>query len=263
MINDLYIHSPSSHNDLSSRRENRMPRLFESNPCFCFLKQCIDCLAEHPDRTTHEILRDLSKLASLIERATEPDSRFQLELIRCRLKRDLLQQVPIFTDDKVECSNVGGDNPVNLRKFLAEWLGPLIEFFGAVKVLSLNSLQVKSVNDEDAAALVEFIERLKTLNNLKEIRVSFLSLKSFVNAVEIGLDRLAFVKLSVKIETFQNQGYDSLAAVLARGIKIDDLHLSEGYIFNSGKPLDETLAFFANLDSLKVTCYFSLRVNSV
>ena len=221
---------------------------------FSFLEICLDCLAEHPDRTTQEILRDLSKLAKLIKAGNVPGHALQLELIRCRLKRDLLQEFPIFTDDEIVCSNfVLGSLPVNLAKFLGEWLGPLIEFFDPVNVISFDPLQVESVNEQDAAALVAFIERLKTLDNLKEIRVSFRSPKDFCNAFKIGLDRLSFVKLSAAITKFRNQDYGSLTAMLARGIKIDSLILPEGCFFTSGRPLDETLASFAKLDNLKVT----------
>ena len=229
-----------------------------------FLDKCHDCLAEHPERTTKDILQDLSKLASLIERANEHDNRFQWELIRCRLKRDLLQEFPIFSDEEIQCSNCSYsfyDEPVNLTTFLGEFLGPLIEFFGSVKVLSFDYLKVKNVNEEDAAALVGFIERLKTLDNLKEIRVSFSSLKDFLNAVEIGLDRFSFVKLSVAIPKFSSEDYAFLPVVLAKGIKIDNLLLPEGFIFSSGLSLDKTLAFIANLDYLKVTLSFPLRVN--
>ena len=233
-------------------------RLFDLYPYSWFLDECHTYLAEHPDRTSEEILQDLSKLASLIESENEPDSQVQMELIKCRLKRDLLQDLPVFSDDVIECSNViDGREPVNLNKFLGESLAPLIEFFGSVKAFSFETLQVESVNEENAAALVEFIERLKTLGNLKEIRVSFPSIEHFLNAVEIGLDRFSFVKLSVKIKTFSNDDYDSLAAVLATGIKIDKLNLAEEYIYSSGQSLDKTLAFFASLDSLEVTFSFT------
>lgn len=232
--------------------------LFKEPPCICFLKTCLDCLARHPRRSRPKILQDLSALATLIGKSKEPEDGHLFEPIKCRLKRDLLRQARILQEEEVRCTNaVGLGPPIKLAKFLDESLVPMLEFFDELEVLSFSPLHVESANQEDAEALAGFIEHLKTLKNLKEVRLTFLSVQAFVDAVEMGLDKLSFVQLQVEVKSlFKFDGYDLFASTLAKGIKLDKLKFAEGYIYSSDKLLKEVLQFLSALENVKV-CPFA------
>ena len=224
-------------------------RTFGSYPPLCFFQSISDCLAEHPERKTPEVLRDLSMLVDLYQRAKEPYANYWLELVACRLKRDFLRQDPCFDDEEIQFFE---KEPIRLASFLNELLSPMIEFFGPVKEITFYPLLVDSVNQENTEALVGFIENLKTLKNLKKVNIKFRSGKEFIRAFKMGLADLSFVELTIEIESVQQKHHDSLAAVLAKGINIHSLYLPANFFLSSGRTLDNIIHFFSNLEFPKV-----------
>ena len=219
---------------------------------FGFLRECLGCLAEHPDRTNHQILETLSKLAGIMNNDEGEDSR-QLEYVKCCLTRDLLQKRPYAGEKRIDCGNLLNSEPVDLSSFLAYSMNPLIEFFDEVDVLSLNPLHVGSTDEETASALGDFFSRLRALEKLKEVHIAFPSVQAFSRAVDMGLSQLSFVNLSVEIRSFSSNDFDILAVALTKGIKCEKLSLIEDFLFSSGRSIDETLAFIAGKNSFQVT----------
>ena len=232
--------------------------LFKSSPCFFFLKKCLNCLAKHPERSTPQILRDVSEVAELFKKSRKREASYLFEAIKCRLNQDLLRQdLVLLVEEEIECSNaIEGDEPLSLATFFNESLTPMLEFFESAEVLSLKPLRVDSVNDEDATALVGFFERLTTLESLREVRIKFLSTEAFLKAVEMGLNRLSSAKLQVEIKSIKFDDYDVLASALANGVKLDKLTLPEGYLFLSGKPFGDIMHFLSSLEYPRVSSRF-------
>ena len=228
--------------------------LFRYPPSSYFesLKECLNALASKPDLCTPEILQDLSRLANLIEEGEEFDTRHLLEPIKCRLYKTLLNRLQFRGYQKIVCSNFIADESIELTEFLGESLGPLLPFFQDVEILSFDPLFIDSSDEQDGVALVAFIEQLKVLEKLKEVQVAFYTIQEYLEAVEMGLSLLSFVKLSIEIKSFSAGDDVVLIEALSKGLNISSLELPDDYFYSSKKPFDEMLQFFASLNHPEV-----------
>ena len=231
--------------------------LFQKKPqdLVYFLRECLNCLATYPERSTPEILKDLSLIADAIV-DSENDHQHSIEPVKCFLMRDLLRKRPFAGVNTIICSNVptDGSDPIRISAFLQSSLNPLIGFFNDVKTLMVNLISIgeSAVNAQNAEALTSFIRKLQTLENLKDVHLTFPSIQDFSRAVDLGLPLLSFVKLLIEIESFSTGDFEVLAAVLAKEIKIYKLVLPEKFIFSSDRTLDLTFEFFSGLNGLEV-----------
>ena len=202
-----------------------------------FLSKCSTFIHNNPNRLTLNVLDDLRGMKVFARRRKRPlihnrhTIRRFLERLKFRIIRDLFGVDPCKYDKQVQCSSYvmgKAEKPAEPAALLNSWIGPLMRHFKNAHTLSLKPFVVSSASVANSRALLNFGERLKTFEELKELEIVFRTISELLTALEIGLDRLSFslhCKLTIVVKSISPGDHEILAKVLARNAKIYKLTL--------------------------------------